>query len=202
VLDLNSFKQSGIHGKYPWFDEYSGLSYNEMTLEYVTERYKPTVVTVCPASDALMHITKHGGAACNTLYILQSTGCCNYMHSLYDRSYADVPVKDCWAFECSRGIVEHFLPISSSKYDIAQARGSPLNTVYSRDEYNVAIHIRIGDIQPHFGDTQFFTNMIQSTVHTYLSHMPVHIYYIGQFGSVSDNTKIMTDSITADWSFQ
>jgi hypothetical protein len=43
--------------------------------------------------------------------------------------------------------------------------------------------------------------MLQSTVHTHLNHMPVHIYYIGQFGTLPDNTNTMTESPTADWSF-
>jgi hypothetical protein len=200
VLDIQAIASAGVHGGYSWFDQYSGLSYNEMTLEYVTERYKPTVVQVCPAYDALKHIAKHGDAACNTLYILQSTGCCSYMHGTQDTMQLSTP-QDCWFFDCTRGVSEHLQPIMIDKYEKAQSHSATLlDTVYDKEEYNVAIHIRTGDIQLHIGDTQFFTHMIRSIVHAHLSHMPVHIYYIGQFG-VSNNSNTMTESPTADWSF-
>jgi hypothetical protein len=200
VLDVASFTKVGIHGGYSWFERYTGLSYNEMTLEFIVEQYKPTVVSVCPAYNALQHIAKHGDAACNTLYILQSTGCCSYMHGTQDGTPHSAH-HDCWYFDCTRGVYEHFQPIMIQKYETAQVAAVLLSTVYNPAVYNVAIHIRTGDLQLHVGDIQFFINMIRSTVSTYLSHMPVHIYYIGQFGSISDNTHTMTESPTADWSF-
>jgi hypothetical protein len=87
------------------------------------------------------------------------------------------------------------------QYKKAQAITPLLYTIYNPAEYTVAIHIRTGDVKLHVGDTQFFTNTIQSVVYAQLSHMPVHIYYIGQFGSVSKSTNTMTESPTADWSF-
>jgi hypothetical protein len=78
---------------------------------------------------------------------------------------------------------------------------STITSVFNTIEYNVAVHIRTGDIKLHVGNVDYFINMIQSTVHAHLSHMPVHVYYIGQFGIVSDNTNTMAESPTADWSF-
>jgi hypothetical protein len=115
VLDVASFAQSGIHGGYPWFDQYTGLSYNEMTLEYVMEQYKPTVVSVCPAYDALMQIADYDVAVCNTLYRLSSTGCCSYMYGTQDAAQHSTP-QDCWFFDCTRGLSEHFQPIMVDKY--------------------------------------------------------------------------------------
>jgi hypothetical protein len=200
VLDIHAIASAGVHGSYPWFDQYSGLSHNELILEHVLEQYKPTVISVCPAYDALQHIAENGDAACNTLYILQSTGCCSYMHGTQDATERSAH-KDCWYFDCARGLYEHFRPIMINKYQQAHTLAAPVSTVYNDAEYNVAVHIRTGDIQLHKGDTQFFINMIQSTVHAHLSHMPVHIYYIGQFGGISDNTNVSTESPTADWSF-
>jgi hypothetical protein len=199
VLDVANIGSVGIHGGYSWFEHYSGISYNEVTIEYVMKHYKPTIISICPAYDARVHIAKYGDVACNTLYVLESTGCCSYMHGTQDAIQHSTH-HDCWFFDCTRGIYEHFQHIMIDKYQKAQAVAVPLSTVYNTAEYNVAIHIRTGDIQLHIGDTQFFSNMIQSTVHTYLSHLPVHIYYIGQFG-VSDNTYTMTESPAADWSF-
>jgi hypothetical protein len=199
VLDIASIGSAGIHGGYSWFEQYSGISYNEITLERVMEQYKPTIISVCPAYDALKHIAKYGELACNTLYILESTGCCSYMHGTQDAAQHSKP-QDCWFFDCTRGIYEHFQHIMIDKYQKAQAVAVSLSTVYNPAEYSVAIHIRTGDVQLHIGDTQFFTDMIQSTVHAYLNHMPVHIYYIGQFG-VSDNTNTTTEAPTEDWSF-
>jgi hypothetical protein len=206
VLDVTGLQHNGEHGGYPWFDQYTGLSHNELTLEYVVQHFNPTIVVVCPAYDALQHIAVNGASACNTLYVLQGTDCCSHMHnsqSTDDATHHSIN-HDCWFFECTRGLFEHFQAVMAEKYEIVQSQASQVvvsNTVYHTEEYNVAIHIRTGDIQLHIGDTQFFTNMIQSTVHTHLRHMPVHIYYIGQFGSVSDNTNTMTESPTADWSF-
>jgi hypothetical protein len=200
VLDIDGIASPGEHGGYPWFDQYTGLSYDELTLPYVLRRYNPTVVVTCPAYDALRHIAEFGDAACNTLYVMQGAGCCSYMHGTQDLTQNSTH-QDCWYFDCTRGLLQHFQPIMIEKYNVAQSHDTvPLSTVYNPAEYSVAIHIRTGDVQLHIGDTQFFTNMIQSTVHAYLSHMPVHIYYIGQFG-ISNNTHTTHTAPTEDWSF-
>ncbi len=196
VLDTTALQSNGDHGAYPWFDEMTGISYNEHTLEEVIAKYNPDIRPVCPTSTATQQ--------CGVLFNVTNYKCCSYMHSGSVRLSSEY---DCFTFECLKGLLGTFRPLMLQKYTYAQQH-APQNTsertsglVFKRLEYNVAIHIRTGDVKLHIDNVDYFSNMIESTVHTHLSHMPVHIYYIGQFGSVSDNGNIMTKSPTADWSF-
>jgi hypothetical protein len=203
VLDLPSLEYGGDHGSYTWANSMLGISIGEHTLAEITQQYNLTTHLLCPTSNAVS--TSAGSLLqCNMLYRVESASCCDYMHSTHQQVPERRVKYNCFRFECNRGLLEVYRPLMMAKYASAQQhakQSSSTTSVYQQTEYNVAIHIRTGDIQLHMGDLHLFANMIQSTVHTYLSHMPVHIYYIGQFGSVSDNTNTTTESPTADWSF-
>jgi hypothetical protein len=199
VLDSTALQSEGDHGTYPWFDEMTGISHHEYTLERAIAEYNPRIIDVCPTSAAS---TSTAMQQCNLLFNITSYECCSYLHSVIEHHTKH----DCFTFECHKGLFSTFRPLMLQKYKYAQLNTS-LNTlacksslVFNTAEYNVAVHIRTGDVKLHVGNVDYFINMIQSTVRTHLSHMPVHIYYIGQFG-VSDNTHAMTESPTEDWSF-
>jgi hypothetical protein len=199
VLNMTALQSNGDHGSYPWFDEMTGISYNEYTLERVIAGYSPEIIDVCPASAvSSVAVTQQ----CNVLFNIMSYHCCSYMHSGIEHDTKH----DCFTFECHKGLLDMFRPLTLQKYAYANKLQSistqyTVSLVFDTAEYNVAVHIRTGDVKLHIGNADYFRNMIQSTVHTHLSHMPVHMYYIGQFGGVSDNTNTMTESPTADWSF-
>jgi hypothetical protein len=201
VLDVPLLEYGGDHGSYIWANDMLGISIGEHTLANITQQYNLTTQILCPTSNALSTSTDH--TQCNILYRVESSSCCDYMHSTHQQAPERRVQFDCFQFECNRGLLDVFRPLMMAKHASAKQRAehsAAISSVYNLAEYNVAIHIRTGDVQLHKGDTQFFSNVIQSTVHTYLSHMPVHIYYIGQFG-VSNNTHTMTESPTEDWSF-
>jgi hypothetical protein len=198
VLDVPLLEYGGDHGSYTWANDMLGISIGEHTLANITQQYNLTTHLLCPTSNAIAV-----EAQCNVLYRVESSSCCDYMHSTYQQRPERRVQYNCFTFECNRGLIEVFRPLMMAKYASAQQHAehsTSTTSIYQPTEYNVAIHIRTGDIQLHKGDIQFFTNMIQSTINEYLSHMPVHIYYIGQFGLI-DNTNTMTESPTADWSF-
>jgi hypothetical protein len=200
VLDVAALQSNGDHGTYPWFDEMTGISYNEYTLQRVRADYNPEIINMCPTSAAS---TRTAMQQCNVLFNITSYLCCSYMHSDTEHHTKH----DCFTFECNKGLLSTFRPLTLHKYKYAQKNTphsssvSTTGVAFNKEEYNVAIHIRTGDVKLHIGNVNYFNNMIQSTVHTCLSHIPVHIYYIGQFGGVSDNTYTTTESPAADWSF-
>jgi hypothetical protein len=85
-----------------------------------------------------------------------------------------------------------------AKYAAAQQHNyPPAGTIFDPTVYNVAVHVRTGDIQLHSGDAGFFSAQINSTVNAHLSHLPVHIYWIGQFPK-RDGSRVEPGS---EWSF-
>jgi hypothetical protein len=200
VLDLDALQSNGDHGTYPWFDGLTGISYNEHTVKRVIAGYNPEIIDVCPTSAASTSTAKQ---QCNVLFNFTSYHCCDYIYTETEHHIQH----NCFTFECNKGLLSTFRPLTLQKYKHAQqdishsSTASTISSVYYSSEYNVAVHIRTGDVKLHIGNVDYFRNLIQYTVHAHLSHMPVHIYYIGQFGSVSDNNDVMTESPTADWSF-
>jgi hypothetical protein len=202
VLDLSALQTNGDHGTYPWFDEMTGISHNEYTLERVKTDYNPDILDICPASAATATIAM---PQCNMLFNVTGYKCCSYINSDSEHDMKH----NCFIFECLKGLISTFRPLILSKYRYNAQHSSRLKsvafpaqiTIYDDAEYNIAVHIRTGDIRLHVDNTGYFINMIESTAIAHLSHMPVHVYYIGQFGNVSDNTNTMKESPTADWSF-
>jgi hypothetical protein len=95
VLDVTALQFDGDHGTYPWFDEMTGISHNEYTIERVIAEYNPKIIDVCPTSAASAAVSQ-----CNVLFYVTSYKCCGYMHSVTERH---TKYHDCFTFECNKG---------------------------------------------------------------------------------------------------
>ena len=60
---------------------------------------------------------------------------------------------------------------------------------YERDTFNIAWHIRVGDIEPHPAGDSFYAHVYESLSRALTEHVEVNVFFIGEWSILSKHKK-------------
>lgn len=141
----------GKHGNYPGLLQFLNIDATEAAIADIVAAYRPRVVNTTWDDAPSVN-------GCNVLISVQDTSCASDANAAASRLVQSGFEESCQTL--LTGLYSKHKPTFMTKYHhVLPRHRRSFRRVYTRDAVNIAWHIRVGDVNLHQGDDEFFDNI-------------------------------------------